>query len=174
VGDSDRGIAAAWRAAAPALELAYARGKAIENIVAHVWTACIGESSTIALYAVGGFGRGAMFPFSDVDLLVLCETAPRGSTVRALESFFVLLWDLGLKPGHALRTLSECRELAGKDATIYTSLLDERRIAGAALSMQALPLVDDVVVWLPTAYLAAAALTAQRHAPFGDTTYNPN
>ena len=83
LGDTDRRIIDAWRAGAPALELAHARGKAIENIVAHVWTACIGESSTIALYAVGGFGRGAMFPYSDVDLLVLCESPPQGSGGRA-------------------------------------------------------------------------------------------
>ena len=82
LGDTDRRIADAYRDGASACELAVARGKAIEHIVAHVWTACIGESSTIALYAVGGFGRGAMFPYSDVDLLVLCEVAPRGSTVR--------------------------------------------------------------------------------------------
>jgi [protein-PII] uridylyltransferase len=174
LGDTDRRVVDAWRDGVPALVLAHARGKAIEDIVAHVWTACIGESSTMALYAVGGFGRGAMFPFSDVDLLVLCESAPRGSTVRALESFFVLLWDLGLKPGHALRALAECRELAAKDATIYTSLLDARRIAGAAMLDAAVAaLVDDVAVWPPAAYLAARrADRLQRHARFGDTTYN--
>ena len=174
LGDTDRRIGDAWRAGAPALELAHARGKAIENIVAHVWTACIGESSAIALYAVGGFGRGAMFPFSDVDLLVLCEVPPRGSGVRALESFFTLLWDLGLKPGHALRTPGECRELAAQDATIYTSLLDARRIAGAASLDTALAaLLGDTAVWPLATYLAAKrADRLQRHARFGDTAYN--
>jgi [protein-PII] uridylyltransferase len=174
LGDTDRRITDAYHAGIPALELADARGSAIENIVAHVWTACIGESRAIALYAVGGFGRGAMFPFSDVDLLVLCESAPRGSTVRALESFFVLLWDLGLKPGHALRTLTECRELAAQDATIYTSLLDGRRIAGAAsLDAGLAALLADAAVWPLPSYLAAKrADRMQRHARFGDTTYN--
>jgi len=174
LGDTDRRIIDAWRAGAPALDLAHARGKAIENIVAHVWTACIGESSTIALYAVGGFGRGAMFPYSDVDLLVLCESPPQGSGVRALESFFILLWDLGLKPGHALRTLGECRELAARDATIYTSLLDGRRIAGAAsLDAGLAALLADATLWPAPAYLAAKrADRVQRHARFGDTTYN--
>jgi len=174
LGDTDRRIADAYRDGAPACELARARGKAIEHIVAHVWTACIGESSTIALYAVGGFGRGAMFPYSDVDLLVLCEIAPRGSTVRALESFFTLLWDLGLKPGHALRTLGECRDLAAQDATIYTSLLDARRIAGAeALDAGLAGILGDAEVWPRAAYLAAKqADRLSRHGRFGDTAYN--
>ena len=174
LGDTDRRIEQAYRDGAPAPELALARGAAIEAIVAHVWTACIGESATIALYASGGFGRGPMFPFSDVDLLVLCTEAPRGSTVRALESFFVLLWDLGLKPGHALRTIAECRELAARDATIYTSLLDARRIAGAAALDESLAaLLGDAALWPPADYLAAKrADRVQRHARFGDTTYN--
>ena len=174
LGDTDRRIVEAWRAGAPALALANARGAAIERIVAHVWTACIGESKAIALYAVGGFGRGAMFPYSDVDLLVLCEAAPQGSSVRALESFFVLLWDLGLKPGHALRTLAECRELAAQEATIYTSLLDARRIAGAeAIDSGLAALLADERVWPRATYLAAKhADRMQRHARFGDTAYN--
>ncbi|HET7065586.1 MAG TPA: [protein-PII] uridylyltransferase, partial [Rudaea sp.] len=174
LGDTDRRIADAYRDGASACELARARGKAIEHIVAHVWTACIGESSAIALYAVGGFGRGAMFPYSDVDLLVLCEIAPRGSTVRALESFFTLLWDLGLKPGHALRTLGECRDLAAQDATIYTSLLDARRIAGAeALDAGLAGILGDATVWPRATYLAAKqADRLNRHGRFGDTAYN--
>ena len=174
LGDTDRRIVDAWRDGTPSHDLALARGEAIERVVKHVWTACIGESSAIALYAVGGFGRGPMFPYSDVDLLVLCETAPRGSSVRALESFFTLLWDLGLKPGHALRTLGECRDLAAQDATIYTSLLDARRIAGATtLDAGLAALLADDTLWPPADYLAAkCADRSQRHARFGDTTYN--
>ena len=174
LGDTDRRIEDAYRNGACAIELARARSDAIERIVAHVWTACIGESTTTALYASGGFGRGAMFPFSDVDLLVLCTTPPRGSGVRALESFFTLLWDLGLKPGHAVRTLAECRELAAQDATIYTSLLDARRIAGApALDSGLAELLADDCVWPPETYLVAKqADRLHRHARFGDTAYN--
>jgi [protein-PII] uridylyltransferase len=172
--DTDRRIVAAWREGAPALELARLRGEAIERIVTHVWTACIGEAKSLALYAVGGFGRGPMFPYSDVDLLLLCEAAPAGSGVRALESFFTLLWDLGLKPGHALRTVAECRELAAQDATVYTTLLDARWIAGARTFDAGLAaLVDDPELWPPARYLDARRRDReQRHARFGDTTYN--
>ena len=128
--------------------LVRARSEAIERVVAHVWTACVGESTGIALFAVGGFGRAELFPYSDVDLLVLCTTAPRARRERALESFFACLWDLGLKPGHALRTLDECRELAAQDATIYTSLLDARRIAGdVALDAGLAALIGDPQLW---------------------------
>jgi len=174
LGDIDRRVVDAYRDGTPALDLARLRGEAIEQIVVHVWTACIGESTAKALFAAGGFGRGLMFPYSDVDLLVLCEAPAQGSTARALESFFVLLWDLGLKPGHAVRTLAECRDLAATDATIYTSLLDARRIAGAATLDAGLEaLLGDASVWPLASYLAAKrADRSQRHARFGDTTYN--
>jgi [protein-PII] uridylyltransferase len=72
------------------------------RVVAHVWMACLGDVSGAALFAVGGFGRGLLFPYSDVDLLALVE-APAPARLRALEQFFATLWDVGLKVGHAVR-----------------------------------------------------------------------
>ena len=174
LGDVARQLADAFRAGANVDELTHARAAAVERIVAHVWIACAGESARLALYAVGGFGRGELFPCSDVDLLALCESAPTPAESRALESFFSCLWDVGLKPGHALRTLAECRALAAQDATIYTSLLDARRIAGtAALDAGFEALRGDTTLWPAPAYLAAKqADREQRHARFDDTAYN--
>ena len=104
LGDVDRQLAEAFRAGADVDALIRARADAVERIVVHVWTACVGEAPGLALYASGGFGRGGLFPFSDVDLLALCESQPQAWTARALESFFTCLWDIGLKPGHAYAT----------------------------------------------------------------------
>jgi [protein-PII] uridylyltransferase len=174
LGDIDRQLADAFRDGAEVYALLTARSDAVTRIVAHVWNACVGDPPDLALYAVGGYGRAELFPFSDVDLLALCEFSPQASTLRALESFFTCLWDVGLKPGHALRTLDECCTLAAQDATIYTSLLDARRIAGAAtLDAGLASLLDDEKIWPRPAYLAARCADREhRHVRFDDTAYN--
>jgi [protein-PII] uridylyltransferase len=83
-----------------------------------------------SLAATGGYGRGVLAPFSDIDLLFLSDAplGPRGR--RAVEFMLYLLWDLGLKVGHATRSIRECLEDARADATIQTALLDGRFLAG--------------------------------------------
>ena len=174
LGDSDRQLAEAFHAGAPAAVLVRTRAHAVERIVVHVWSACVGETGELALFAAGGFGRSELFPHSDVDLLALCEQPPSAPAQRALESFFTCLWDIGLKPGHALRTLAECRSIAAADATVYTSLLDARRIAGiATLDHGFAEVRADACIWPAHEYLAAKIEDRQaRHARFNDTAYN--
>ena len=191
LGDTDRHLAEAFRAGqepkcleghgrsreaagVPVAELVHMRAQAVERIVVHAWSACVGESAELALFAVGGFGRGELFPHSDVDLLALSAQPPSAPAQRALESFFTCLWDIGLKPGHALRTLAECRTLAAADATVYTSLLDARRIAGVnTLDAGFAAILADVTIWPAPDYLAAKIADRQtRHARFNDTAYN--
>jgi len=83
-----------------------------------------------ALIATGGYGRGVLAPYSDIDLLFLSDAplGPQGR--RAVEFMLYLLWDLGLKVGHATRTVSECVEDAKGDVTIQTALIDARHLAG--------------------------------------------
>ena len=172
--DHARALAVAFRDAADARELAHARALVVGKVCAHVWSACAGETDGAALVAVGGFGHGLLFPHSDVDLLVLHDPEPASGLSRALETFFACLWDIGLKPGQAVRTLVQCREIAAADVSVFTSLLDARRLAGAERFAQALrALTDDVVLWPPDAYLAAKLdERAARHARFDDTTHN--
>ena len=173
LGDVDRAIATAFRDGADAAALARRRGDSVARIVAHVWTACLGEVAGAALFAVGGFGRGLLFPHSDVDLLVLTEQADP-ARLRALEQCFATLWDIGLKVGHAVRDPAQCRALAEQDASVFTSLLDARRLAGdPALEERLRAIVDDPVLWPPAAYLAVRlAERDARHARYNDTAYN--
>ena len=88
----------------------------------------IGLPSNVSIAAVGGYGRGFLFPASDVDLLVLL---PNGALADArVEGFVSLLWDVGLEPGISVRTLIECVEEAAKDVTVDTGLLEMRGIWG--------------------------------------------
>ncbi len=180
LGDTDRVLADAFSAIdrdrhdAGTTELIRTRSRAVQRIVEHVWIACVGETESLTLFAVGGFGREEMFPYSDVDLLVLTVERPAPAAVRALESFFACLWDIGLKPGHAVRTLTQCRELAAADAVIYTSLLDARVLSGAsALVDEFERLMADASLWPPAHYFAAKRDEEERRrAKFNDTAYN--
>jgi len=91
-----------------------------------------GSSETLAIAATGGYGRGLLAPFSDIDLLFLTEAEPSPGTLRCIEFMLYLLWDLGLSVGHATRTSTQCLADARGDATIATALLDLRRVAGNA------------------------------------------
>ncbi len=174
LGDVDRDLEVAFRGGTDALILVRLRAEAVSRVVAHVWHACVGDAADCALFAVGGFGRGVLFPHSDVDLLALVETSALARQTRAFEAFFACLWDLGLRPGHAVRSIDECRVLARADVSVFTSLLDAHELAGATTLRSALEgLVADPALWPAADFLAAKrAEQATRHARFHDTAYN--
>lgn len=86
----------------------------------------------IALIAVGGYGRGEMAPFSDVDLLFLTPYKMTAWAESVIESMLYILWDLRLKVGHSSRTIKDCIRLGGDDYTIRTALLEQRFLDGDA------------------------------------------
>src|SRR5256885_5731789 len=106
-----------------------AHAQFVDELLQRVWRENIDDKS-LALVAVGGYGRGALFPHSDVDVLVLM---PDGRQPDAsIERLIGALWDSGLEPGHSVRTVAESIEEAAKDVTVDTSLLESRLVAGNA------------------------------------------
>ncbi|WP_299780730.1 [protein-PII] uridylyltransferase [uncultured Roseobacter sp.] len=87
-------------------------------------------SEHLAVIAVGGYGRGEMAPFSDVDLLFLTPYKITAWAESVIESMLYILWDLKLKVGHASRTVKECLRLGADDFTIRTAMLEQRYLAG--------------------------------------------
>ncbi len=85
-----------------------------------------------AVFATGGYGRGVLAPSSDIDLLFLHEEKDSPRAERVIEHMLYILWDIGLKVGHALRDPRDCVRLSREDVTIKTSLLDARFLAGDA------------------------------------------
>ena len=86
----------------------------------------------VALLAVGGYGRRELFPFSDVDILVLVERESQTTGLEeALAEFVRRLWDSGLRLSHSVRTITECTELHDQNIELNISLLDRRLLAGA-------------------------------------------
>ena len=90
------------------------------------------EGERLSLIAVGGYGRGEMAPYSDVDLLFLTPYKITPWAESVIESMLYMLWDLKLKVGHASRTVKDCLRLAKEDYTIRTSLVEYRHLAGDA------------------------------------------
>src|SRR5699024_8651864 len=84
-----------------------------------------------ALVAVGGYGRGELYPYSDVDVLILLSSEPDSAVVSALQDFVAAMWDLGLDPSHSVRTIEQCRQLAAEDVITETALLESRWLAGS-------------------------------------------
>jgi [protein-PII] uridylyltransferase len=88
------------------------------------------EGERLALMAVGGYGRGTLAPFSDIDLLFVRPYKQTPHAESVIEFMLYALWDLGFKVGHASRTVDECVKLAREDFTIRTSILEGRRLCG--------------------------------------------
>lgn len=89
------------------------------------------QGERICIEAVGGYGRGEMAPFSDLDLLFLLSDEPAPYSEQVVEYILYVLWDLRLKVGHATRSVDECVLQAKADMTIRTSLLELRYLWGS-------------------------------------------
>jgi [protein-PII] uridylyltransferase len=98
------------------------------------------EGERFAVIAVGGYGRGELAPYSDLDLLFLRTYKQTPFTESVTEYMLYMLWDLGLKVGYASRSIGECLKLARADHTIQTTLLDARCIVGDTVLAQDLAL----------------------------------
>lgn len=128
----------------------------------------------IALIAVGGYGRGQLFPHSDVDILVLLPASPDAELREKLESLVGTFWDIGLDVGHSVRTLEQCFEIASGDVTVQTNLLESRLITGnrdlyRRFTRKVQQSID------PKAFLSAKRIEQQeRHSRHQETNLEPN
>ncbi|MEL6293554.1 MAG: [protein-PII] uridylyltransferase [Pseudomonadota bacterium] len=88
------------------------------------------DAERLSILAVGGYGRGEMAPFSDVDLLFLTPYKITAWAESVIETMLYLLWDLKLKVGHSSRTIRDCLRLGQDDYTIRTAMLEHRFLVG--------------------------------------------
>ncbi|KIF82588.1 [protein-PII] uridylyltransferase [Noviherbaspirillum autotrophicum] len=128
--------------------------------------------SSAALVAVGGYGRGELFPGSDVDVLILLDSAPDTSLQGKLEELVQLFWDIGLEIGHSIRTIEECLTESAADITVQTALLEARLVTGNRKLFQFLRDRYNAAI-NPRAFFEAKTLEMrQRHAKYEDTPYS--
>ena len=130
----------------------------------------------LALVATGGFGRGWLFPFSDIDLLFLFADRAREETHKeAIRQYSQELWDLKLKLSPASRTLSECDRYDPNNTEFTISLLDSRFLAGdrelfARLHNKTIPKL--VARQSKDLLQGLAEVTQERHRKFGNTVFH--
>ncbi|MDH5538431.1 MAG: nucleotidyltransferase domain-containing protein, partial [Rhizobacter sp.] len=138
-----------------------------------------------ALLAVGGYGRGELFPYSDVDVLVLLPpgrsptraaagdtTAAAGSARSAIEAFITSCWDIGLEIGSSVRTVDECVAEGQRDVTVQTALLESRYLCGSRRVFNTFRHANTHAMD-PKAFLRAKTLEMlHRHQKFEDTPYS--
>jgi [protein-PII] uridylyltransferase len=170
---SDARFARRFDAGEPADKLVALRARAVDTLVRDAWQRCIPEGDALALFAVGGYGRGELFPQSDIDLLVLAEPDVQRAAQPALARFVALLWDAGLQASPAVRSAAECTEAAA-DQTVLTALIEARPLVAWEEETAALrATIAPDRAWAPRAFLEAkVAEQRQRHARFGDTSDN--
>lgn len=145
--------------------------RVLDQLLRDIWQAYALPDSA-SLIAVGGYGRGEMFPYSDIDLLILMPENSDVALQADVESLIGTLWDIGLNIGHSVRTLSECLDEAGLDVTIMTNLLEARWLAGQRKVFKAL--TQALHGQLDQRRFFSEKLREQqiRHGKFHDTAYN--
>ncbi len=128
-----------------------------------------------ALVAVGGYGRGELLPYSDIDVLVLMPVSPSvtgdESLAPSVEQFITACWDIGLDIGSSVRTVEECTEEARSDVTVQTSLLEARLLCGSKARFSALTKTTQANLDVAAFVRAKTLEMQQRHTKFEDTPY---
>ncbi|QCU72503.1 [protein-PII] uridylyltransferase [Luteimonas yindakuii] len=173
--DHDAQLAARFDHGEDVDRLLAARATAVDGWVRQAWARCVPADAPLALFAVGGYGRGELFPHSDIDVLALAGEGAGAPHADALGRLFALLWDAGLKVGHAVRTPDECTREADADLTVQTNLQDARPLLASQQDVRALAeaMAAERTGWTAQRYFdGKREEQMRRHARFGDTADN--
>ena len=171
--DAREALAAAFVPGKSIRPLLRKTSKCVDTVLTHIWSLHMGERPDAALIAVGGYGRGELFPQSDIDILVLTGAAPDTDTAQCLERFVTSLWDTGLQIGHSVRTLEECAALATEDLTVVTTMMESRYLSGERRLVTALEAsIHPSRMWAPNDFIRGKLIEQQaRHDRYSNTEY---
>lgn len=159
-----------WKKETRALSNMIRYTKKIDELIRNIWNSF--NINEACLVAVGGYGRGELAPFSDIDLLILNSDNASDCYSNAISTFVSNLWDIGLEAGQSVRTIKESIKLAQTDSTVSTNLLEIRYLAGEKdlfyqLQKERRNKIDS------EAFTRAKLLELQkRHARYRNTPYN--
>jgi len=157
-----------------ATELVLLRAQVVDVILNYSWLKFFTDGDlNIALIAVGGYGRGELHPYSDVDLQILVRK-DASLYQAAIVNFTTFLWDIGLEVGHSVRTLKECVKEARNDITIATNIQESRLLSGPKELFDEQKIkTGPKKIWPGKKFFAAKWQEQQlRHLKFNDTAYN--
>ncbi len=146
--------------------------KGIDGILSELWDQHLSSSSLSALYAVGGYGRGELHPYSDIDLLIVTENLINEKD--QIEQFLRDVFDLNLEVGHSVRDPKACREEAEKDITVATSMYERRFLTGNHnISTTIETALNAIKIWQDKNFFEAKLEEQKiRHKHYNDSEYN--
>lgn len=162
-----------------ASRLVRALARHVDQMLVTLWEQALMPPGA-ALLAVGGYGRGELYPHSDIDVLVLLPGAPDASDgvgdndalKSSIEGFITACWDIGLEIGSSVRTVEACVAEAQRDVTVQTALLESRLMCGSRRVFAHFKQATDAAMD-PVAFLRAKqAEMRQRHQKYEDTPYS--
>ncbi len=151
------------------------RALALDALLKAQWQQHFSPHANMALIATGGYGRSELFPASDVDLLLLYAGELEQSKRAEIALWETHLWQLGLRPGLAVRSILECVESAQSDISIFTSLLDARLLTGAEnlFTQMRMRAGSESALWpIAEFFHAKVHEQKQRHMRLRDSAYN--
>lgn len=155
--------------------LVKARARFMDQVLCALWRHFgLAEHTGLSLIAVGGYGRGELHPFSDIDLLILADSRLTKQQQEHIGQFITILWDLRLEVGHSVRTVKETIAIGKDDITVATNLLEMRFLTGnQPLFTQLEAEVSKDNFWPSKDFFQAKRHEQQgRHAQYHGTAYN--
>ena len=141
----------------------------VDHVLQSIWQAA-DLAPDCALIAVGGYGRGELFPYSDIDLLIL--SGRQQQPTERIEQLIGTLWDVGLEVGHSVRSVEECIAESAADITVQTTLREARLLAGSHATFQILNTRLAAIHKTQTFYTAKIEEQRKRHLRFNETSYS--
>jgi [protein-PII] uridylyltransferase len=151
------------------------RARLVDSVLSRAWRLHVGDhADSLALVAVGGYGRGELHPCSDIDIMVLLPEETDEGWQEPVEHFLTFLWDIGLEVGHSVRTVADCESQAGTDITVATTLMEARLLQGPPPLFR---LMEEAVgpdhLWNTRDFFEAKLREqTERHHRYHDTAYN--
>ena len=171
--DTNKHLVELFDQGTPIEELVQMRVRLIDQLLVHLWQIKLHDPS-LALVAVGGYGRGELLPGSDIDLMILHKSRLNPGTQQLIQDYLAFLWDLHLEVGHSVRTIRDCHREAKADITVATNLMESRLLTGdQKLYAEMCKATGPNRIW-PTRKFFEAKLAEQvlRHKHHGDTEHN--
>ncbi|VAW48768.1 [Protein-PII] uridylyltransferase / [Protein-PII]-UMP uridylyl-removing enzyme [hydrothermal vent metagenome] len=146
------------------------RSHFIDQLLKNIWSTYL-PLDVASLIAVGGYGREELHPYSDIDLLILCNNIEQHQ--ENLSKFITLLWDLGFDVGSAIRTVKDCFNAGLEDVTTATNMLESRLLTGNATLFEQLQSIwNNNDFWSRKTFFQAKYIEQEnRHKRFNDTVY---
>ena len=145
----------------------------VDGVVKNFWDNNNLNKKNVCLIAVGGYGRSELFPFSDIDILIIVENYNDNKIIKNIENFIADIWYLKNSVGHSVRTIEECISKINEDSVIYTNLLDSRFIIGdKKLYKKLLTNITNKNIWSKNKFLLEKKLEQEtRYNKFLNTGY---